>query len=509
VAELKVMAIQQSSGRLRFGKVVITLALCLTLALPALAWMPPAQTPIDGSTRSGLALSWGYNLWGQLGDGTTTQRNSPVQVSGLPDVVNVGGGYYHSIGLKADGTVWAWGYNFDGQLGTGSSDTTSHVTATQVTSLNSVTAIAAGAFHNLALKSDGTVWAWGWNAKGQLGDGATSSQSLPVQVMGLDQVIAISGGFEHSLALKSDGTVWAWGYNFEGQLGDGTTTDHLTPTQVISLTDVSAIAAGWFHSLVLKSDGSMWAWGANWDGELGSGSLDGNVDSAHPIPQQVVGLDTGVIGLAAGPYHSLAWKADGTPWAWGRNLQGQLGDGTTSSVGVPQIVPGLANVASIAGGWGHSLALKSNGSVWAWGLNDAGQLGDGSGSVASGVPVLAVPQTVAGDWAWGQANLDRGWLHARSGNRPDSFYRPYPGVIPGLSSISVIAAGYYHSLAISVRPRWDVNGDHVVNILDLALVGMHWGEAGAPGWIQEDVNSDGVIGILDVAMLGVHWGETW
>ncbi len=495
-------------SRLRPGVVRVAVVLTFGLAAVATGLVPPA---VAAPTGSGSPMGWGYNGWGQVGDGTTALRNTATQVSGLSYVAAVAGGYYHSLALKPDGTVMAWGYNLDGELGQGTTDVNPHPVPAMVTGLSGVTAIAAGAYHSLALKADGTVWAWGWNDKGQLGNGNTTSQATPAQVPGLDQVVAVSAGFRHSLALKADGTVWAWGYNAEGQLGDGTTADRLAPVQVTGVVSVTGIAAGWFHSLAWEADGSAWAWGANWDGELGNGSVDGNVNLAHPVPGAVIGLATGVQRLAAGAYHTLALKADGTLWAWGRNLQGQLGDGTTSSVPVPETVPSLANVAYMAGGWGHSLAVTGEGRVWAWGLDDAGQLGDGHSTMtaAASNPLPGAPATpaVPGDWAWGQQGVRS--PSADGLQASGTYYRASPGLVLGLTRASAVAAGYYHSLAISARPPWDVNGDGVVDIADVSLVGLHYGETGAPGWIPEDVNQDGVVDIADVSLIGFHWGETY
>ena len=404
----------------------------------------------------GTVWAWGNNSTGQLGDGSTTDRWTPVQVSGLSGVIALAAGSEHSLALKSDGTVWAWGDNSNGQLGDGS--TRNRFTPVQVSGLSGVIAIAGSTFHSLALKSDGTVWAWGLNWYGQLGDGSIDSRSTPVQVSGLSGVIAIAGGSDHSLALKSDGTVWAWGNNDYGQLGDGSKTTRSTPVQVSGLNDVIALAGGDYHSLALKSDGTVWAWGKNGYGQLGDGST-----SDRLTPVQVSGL-SGVIALAGGDYHSLALKRDGTVWAWGSNTYGQLGDGSTSNRFTPVQVRGLSGVIAIAAGDSHSLALKSDGTVWAWGRNNSGQLGDGSKTTRS-TPVqvrgLSGVIALAGGsdhslalksdgtvWAWGGDNDYGVGKGCRTGRGGGGCPAPAPVQVRGLSGVIALAAGDSHSLAL-------------------------------------------------------------
>ena len=170
-----------------------------------------------------------------MGDGTTIGKSTPVQVlGGLAGVTAISAGGYHSLAWRGDGTAWSWGNNFYGQLGDGTQ--TNRLTPVQVSGLAGVTAISGGYHHSLSLKGDGTAWSWGRNNYGQLGDGTQTNRLTPVQVFGLVGVVAVSAGTWHSLALKGDGTVWAWGLNFYGQLGDGTTTNRFTPVQVFVLT---------------------------------------------------------------------------------------------------------------------------------------------------------------------------------------------------------------------------------------------------------------------------------
>jgi alpha-tubulin suppressor-like RCC1 family protein len=311
-------------------------------------------------------------------------------VSGLTAPTAIAGGFYDSLALESDGTVWAWGDNTYGELGNGTYVNSN--TPVQVSGLRGVRAIAGGYWHNLALKRDGTVWAWGYNFYGELGNGTYKNSNTPVQVTRLNGVIAIAGGGFHSLALKSDGTVWAWGYNFDAELGNGTYVPNpphgiATPVQVLGpggaghLAGVTAIAGGGFHSLALASDGTVWAWGLNCCGELGNGTY---TDSNTPV--QVSGLSR-VTAIAGGADHSLALTSDGTVWAWGYNGYGQLGDGTYGTGNTPVQVNGLSGATAIAGGVLHSLALTSRGTVWGWGANYYGELGNGSYTTGSDTPV--------------------------------------------------------------------------------------------------------------------------
>lgn len=318
------------------------------------------------------AYGWGHNDWGQLGDGTNVTRVTPVQIGDLTDVAQVSGGDHHTLILRSEGTVWASGWNGHGQLGDGT--ITSRNTLVQVTGLTDVKQIAGNGYHSLALKSDGTVWAWGFNYNGQLGDGTLTDRTTPVQVSGLTGVVQISAGNWFSLALKSDGTVWAWGSDLRCELGSGSWGGNRTvPGQVTRLTGVVQIAAGGWHSLAIRSDGTVWGWGYNESGQLGE---QGTFDVTEPA--WIPGMK-GVVQVAAGAYHSLFLKSNGTVWGLGDNRHGQLGEGTTSSDRwVPVQAVDLTDVEQIACGDFHSLAMRSNGTVRTWGDNRFGQLGDGT-----------------------------------------------------------------------------------------------------------------------------------
>ncbi|WP_309890693.1 hypothetical protein [Archangium sp.] len=320
--------------------------------------------------QDGTVWAWGANSYGQLGDGTTTQRTTPVQVVGLDNVGAVAAGDTHSLALKKDGTVWAWGHNEYGKLGDGT--TTTRHTPVQLAGLTNVVAIDAKKDHSLAVKKDGTVWAWGNNAYGKLGDGTTMTRYTPVQVVGLSGVVSVAAGWMSSQALKQDGTVWGWGFNEQGQLGDGTIKSKLTPVQVVGLTGATLLVAGDLHALAVKQDGTAWGWGNNETGQLGDGTT-----TTRLTPVQVSGL-SGVTSIDTSYGHSLAVRQDGTVWGWGSNYVGQLGDGTTTQRLTPVQVPAFSGVVVIRAGGMHSLALQQDDSTWAWGYNYSGQLGNGS-----------------------------------------------------------------------------------------------------------------------------------
>jgi len=378
-------------------------------ARPVRTTATPARTPepsVSAGLRysvelqaSGAMLAWGDNSSGELGDGTTTKRATPVPLPGLgPDsgVVQVAAGGSHTLVLKADGRVLAWGHNRSGELGDGS--TVDHPMPEVIGALTNVTALAAGDGFSLALKADGTVLAWGNNKSGQLGDGnAPADHATPAPVRGLGSgsgVVALAAGGSHALVLKRGGAVMAWGNGTSGQLGDASNGKASAPTNVTGLgpgSGVRTIAAGGSFSLALKADGSVVAWGNNKSGELGDGSAP--IDHNTPTPVSGLGTHSGVRAIAAGGSFSLALKGDGTVLAWGNNKSGQLGDGDApndhhSPVAVDGLGPG-SGIIGVAAGNAHALAVKSDGTVLAWGLNSSGELGDGSAPANHPMPVAA------------------------------------------------------------------------------------------------------------------------
>jgi alpha-tubulin suppressor-like RCC1 family protein len=309
----------------------------------------------------GTVWAWGFNFQGGLGDGTTNDSALPIQtgLNSIPPLTNVtklGGRTYFNLAAKSDGTVWAWGMGTSGQMGNGG--TTNCNSPVQVSNsqpggaINNPRQISCGYTYGVALLTNGTVWTWGTGIHGELGNGTTGSSYTPVQVTGLSNVTAISSGWKHTLALKTNGTVWAWGLNSHGELGDGTANNQSNAVQVLNLSNVIAVSGGDYNSIALRADGTVWKWGVNDVGELGFGTNDNtapgvaNDSVVHAVPAQVMTDKFGnafsnVVMVANRDYHNLALKADGSLWMWGANDQGQCGDGATNDIYRPSPVVGL------------------------------------------------------------------------------------------------------------------------------------------------------------------------
>jgi len=488
-----------------------------------------------GLKAGGTLWAWGLNVWGQLGDGTTTERTSPVQVlipggSGLfdEDWVAVDAGRFHTLALKSNGTLWAWGSDVWGQTGTNGADSCfigpdcrkSPVrigsTPSGPGTENSWTWFAAGDFHTLALKSDGSLWSWGRNDAGQVGDGTTIQRNVPVRIGADSDWTSVEAGGSHSiatksrgtllawgsnvfgqlgdgtaeterlapvsigedsnrwvkvssedsytLAVRSDGTLWGWGRNTFGQLGDGTTTDRDFPDQIGADRDWAAVAAGTTHAIALKSNGTLYGWGRNTFGQLGDST---NVDKSSPVR---IGTDNDWTKIAVGSGHTVALKSDGTLWTWGWNSGGQLGDGSTIDTNFPARIGAASDWVSIAASNGHNLALKSDGSLWGWGDNDLGSLGDGTldwalspirigtdndwASVSTGSTHTLALKATGTIWAWGSN------AGGELGTGSTSAFRAVPGQVGTDNDWVVILAGNSASAAIKSdgsRSAWGRN----------------------------------------------------
>jgi len=338
---------------------------------------------------SNEAKCWGTNSYGQLGDGTTYPRQTPEEVSILStDIAAISVSRMthdsHTCALLASGGVKCWGYNSKGQLGDGTTE--NRITPVSVSGLESgVAAIAVGDNYTCALLASGGMKCWGVNTFGELGDGTTEDKSTPVDVYGLSSGVAEIAAGSHTCARLSSGGMKCWGRNAYGQLGDGTTVIRHTPVDVIGVSsDVVAISVGSAYTCALFSSGGVKCWGYNSRGQLGDGTTTNRDTPVHPI-----GLSIGVAEFSAGPGHSCAILLSGELKCWGWNGYGQLGDGTMTDRYEPVVVSGLSNdVKAISAGALHTCALLFSGGVKCWGSNGNGQIGDGSAWSTTPVSVV-------------------------------------------------------------------------------------------------------------------------
>ncbi|HET9656024.1 MAG TPA: putative Ig domain-containing protein, partial [Kineosporiaceae bacterium] len=333
---------------------------------------------------------FGWGLAGQYLGGSAPSQQVVVQADGLTDVVSVAPAGVGGVALKSDGTVWAWGNGTWGLLGNGTSPTTTVRVPGRVSRLSGIVSVGATAGNGFAVASDGSVWGWGGGGS-LLGQTTAADSNVPVRIPGLSRVVAVQGALSTAYALTSDGTVWAWGAGAKGQLGDGTfTSDQPTPVQVAGLPKVTTVSSGPDTTYAVGVDGSVWAWGWNMAGELGNGTLY----SPSAVPVQVSGL-TGVKAVAAGTETGYALKSDGTVWAWGAGGGGLLGNGLGADSKTPVQVSGLTGITAIASTDGAAYALTGSGQVWAWGINQNGELpsGEFTGSSAfTPIPATLLPR---------------------------------------------------------------------------------------------------------------------
>lgn len=313
-------------------------------------------------------------------------------------------GEAHTVAIREDGTLWAWGCNSSGQLGDGEGGDETHdydrSSPIQVGQGADWDIVSAGRLSTLAIRRNGTLWAWGL---GKLGDGESTRRRAPVQIGSRDGWMSASPGqlYSFTVALREDGTLWGWGDNMSSLLGDPAIIEQsLVPIPIGDDDDWEMLDAGKDHVTAVKADGTLWAWGCNIHGQIGDG-LGGDPADDHQVsaPAQV-GSDDDWYFVSNGNQYSLAIREDGSLWAWGHNNFGQLGDGTQISRNIPVRAGNATGWKTASAGWDHSAGVKEDGTLWTWGANSYGQLGDG---------------TTTGRFSPEQVGTGKRWVDAASG----------------------------------------------------------------------------------------------
>ena len=417
--------------------------------------------------EEGKVYTWGNNEVGQLGDGTTTNSVLPICISDKENelkgkrIVDISAGYGHTVAIDEEGKAYAWGYNEFGQLGDGT--TTNSVLPICISNKENelkgkkIISISAGGVHTVAIDEEGKVYTWGNNEVGQLGDGTTTNSVLPICISDKEnelkgkRIVDISAGYGHTVAIDEEGKVCTWGYNKDGQLGDGTTTNSVLPICISDKDNelkgkkIINISAGVVHTVALDEEGKVYTWGDNEVGQLGDGKANDivapiHIHSAEPICltdkqnelkrmktvkvvtekteviTEVISLaesgkiyiwevgegtaiyalpicisdeDTElkgkrIVDISAGKNYTVALDEEGKVYACGNNEDGQLGDGTTTNSPLTICISDKENelkgkkIISISAGGRYTVALDEEGKVYTWGYNYDGQLGDGT-----------------------------------------------------------------------------------------------------------------------------------
>lgn len=316
----------------------------------------------------GTLWRWGKNDFGQLGDSTLSFKCSPVNMGGLTALRGLdcfkqasAGGCFTST-INVDGQLWSWGRNNCGQLGDGS-------TIDKSTPIQNISAtlnwkvVSAGQSHVAALKTDGTLWLWGDNSSGQLGNDSTvTGFSSPVQtISGGTNWKQASSGIGHTAAIKTDGSLWLWGCNSNGELGlNSTNLICRSPVQTVSGgTNWKQVSAGGINTGAVKTDGTLWVWGNNLCGQLGDNST---ISKSSPVQTIAGGFNWKQVNFSSD--FAVAIKTDGSLWTWGSNQCGVLGTNTTTNRSSPaQTISGgnyWVQVSSPPGSNGkHVSAIKN------------------------------------------------------------------------------------------------------------------------------------------------------
>src|SRR5210317_396881 len=397
----------------------------------------------------------GRNSQGQLGDGTTTIRLSPVLINGGSlsgkNVSSVACGYYHTMVIATDGSLHGFGYNVYGQLGDG----TQYTTRLSPVLINggslsgkSVSSVACGESHTMVIATDGSLHGLGLNSQGQLGDGTTTNRLSPVLINGGSlsgkSVSSVACGRLHTMVTATDGSLHGVGYNGFANLGDGTYQSKLSPVLInggsLSGKNVSSVTCGEYHNVVIATDGSLHGFGYNNYGQLGDGTTtprtspvlinggslsgknvssvacrayhtmvtatDGSLHGFGSASSFQLGVQTQTIiftnrgslsgknvsSVVCGANYTMVTATDGTLHGFGYNGQGQLGDGTTTTRTSPDLINGGSlsgkNVSSVACGYYHTMVIATDGSLHGFGYNNYGQLGDGTQYTTRLSPVL-------------------------------------------------------------------------------------------------------------------------
>lgn len=380
-------------------------SLLAALALGACDLVPTAPAvPHDGGivsvgglhvcrvTPSGATYCWGNNIAGQVGDGSRINRGTPARVSGSMALSLISAGLFHTCGIDAANRVYCWGANDNGQLG----DSTAISEDAPIESVSgyAFVAVSAGGSHTCALTLDGSAYCWGSNAVGQLGVrslppscGGGTCTAEPVAVAGNLRFTQIAAGQSHTCGLTPDGAAYCWGLNSSGQVGSGSFGTATTPVVVAGNIRFRQLSAGGAHTCGLDDTGRVYCWGLNGSSQLGAPSPTEGPGCCSNQPLLVAAPEL-FRAVSAGGDHTCAITPKGRGYCWGRDSEGQLGNGDTFNQQAPQMVLGDHVFVSISAGDATTCAVTQDNMTYCWGDNLALQLGIGPIGIFNPEPQL-------------------------------------------------------------------------------------------------------------------------
>jgi alpha-tubulin suppressor-like RCC1 family protein len=429
----------------------------------------------------GSLWTWGKNNLGQLGDGTTIDKLSPVKI-GSNSWSGVGTAGNTSIAVSTTGTLFAWGDNSGYQVGDGT--TINRSSPVQISAgyynaptYNSWTAIAAkdAVSNSMAIRADGSLWTWGSNTVGQRGDGTTVNRSSPIQI-GVGSWSTISVSESTCAAIDTLGRLYVWGSNSIGQIGDGTTVNRSSPVQ-IGTSSWSKVSTGTNHTLAISSNGTLWAWGFNLLNTLGDGTT-----IARSSPVQIGSSSWSVVSAGQnGSNFSTGIDINGRLYAWGNNSVGQLGTNLPFNANAPTQIANGTSFITVSAGTTYAAAISTTGALYTWGFNGIGNLGDGT-TINRSSPVQigtsSWTKVSAGDaatfaidtnntlYAWGLQSTSNPYLAD-----PSVLSRSSPAAVTTIPGVTVnswkaVASTISHTVAIRATDNtlwtWGLNTNGIL-----------------------------------------------
>lgn len=453
---------------------------------------------------AGNVFCWGYNGHGQMGDNTLTTRNTPVKVLGvgavgfLSNITAISAKDYHDCALNNAGAVFCWGYNGYGQLGDGTG--TNRATPIQVKgvggvgTLSNVTSLSSGGVgsygFNCAVVNTGGVYCWGYGGNYNIGDLGATNRLTPVQVVGvggvgtLANIASVSAGGYHACAVSTAGSSYCWGYNAQTQLGNNSTIASGSPIQtpgvngVGNLSGLIGIVAASYNTCAFSQDGAMYCWGQNTYGQLG----DQTYSATRVYPVKVRDINTGNFTSVSVGYNNACGIAREKVYCWGYGANGELGDGTLVGKPTPTLVSNLSGVKQVSMGQNHGCAVLKTGEVYCWGYNNWGQLGDNSsiirpeptqvlgvGGIGYLTDIVSVSASNYGTCAVNSSGSAFCWgynSYGEVGDNTTTMRRTPVQVLSEsgvgyLSNIISISSGYWHNCALKNSGAvycWGYNG---------------------------------------------------